>query len=214
MSYIPVQPVNINLTEIVNLLEMNAACCEMNTKYLIDINNRLNKYEFIFRELLNCCNRPGNTGVIIDNPIGVLPGQIVSPPLGSGNTGVIIDRPIRQIKQIREVVYESYDTPFYPKSSVIDIPGEFKIIDNKYVDKSGTDLKRYLPYELNIKNDNIILEAILDYRILIGGGLYPRQEVILIYQTKNVKTGAITTFEAGVNHYRKWYEIHYGRKVN
>ena len=208
MTYIPIQPVNIDLTNIIELLENNAECCAINNKYLIDISNRLNRYEFIFRELLNCCKRPGNTGVIIDNPIGVLPGQVVSPPPGSGNTGVIIDRPIREIRPIREVIYESYDTPYIPNGSIIDIPGTYKIVDDRYLDKSGTDLKRYLPYELSIKNGDVILESINDYRVIKSNDLYGTMDVILVYQTKNLKTGVRTTYEAGRNHYRSWWEIH------
>jgi hypothetical protein len=210
MSYLPLQPVNVDLTEIINLLEENAECCYTNTKYLIALNDRLNRYDFIFRQLLDCCKRPGNTGVPL--PVGpVIPGDIVNPPPG-GNTGVIIDnpiRPVREVKQVREVIYESYDTPYIPNGSVIDIAGEFKIVDNSYVDKSGTDLRRYLPYELNIKDGDILLQAILDYRVLMGGGLYPRKEVVLVFQTKNMRTGVISTYEAGSNHYRKWWQIHY-----
>lgn len=206
MTYIPPQTINVDLTNIVSLLEMNAECCYTNTKYLIALNDRLNRYDLIFRQLLDCC-KPGNTGVPLPGPGPVIPGDIVNPPPG-GNTGVIIDRPIREIRPVREVIFESYDTPYIPNGSIIDIPGTYTIVGDRYVDKSGTDLRRYLPYELSIKNNDVFLEAILDYRVIKSNDLYGTMDVVLVYQTKNLKTGVRTTYEAGRNHYRNWWRIH------
>jgi hypothetical protein len=95
-----------------------------------------------------------------------------------------------------------------PNGSVIDIPGQYQIVNDKYIDKSGDDLKRYLPYHVNIKNGDLILLCIMDYRIVMGGGLYPRKEVLFLYKTKNIKTGVINLFEATADHYRGWWKIH------
>jgi hypothetical protein len=195
MSYIPV---NLDLSNIVSLLEDNAKCCAQNTKYLLDITNKLNKWDYLISKLVDCkpSYKPidcGNTGVI-------LPGG----PL----IGVLPDAK----KEIRDISFDSYDTPYYPNSSIIDIPGEYKIVGNCYVNAVGVDLKRYLPYELNIKRDDIILLSIMDYRIVMGGGLYPRKEVLFLYKTKNISTGVINLFEASAGHYRRWYQIHGGIK--
>jgi hypothetical protein len=207
MSYLPIQPVNVDLSQIVSLLEDNAECCEINNKYLMSINDRLNRYDFILRELLKCCyihDTGGNTGVILPTP--VLPGQIVSPAPVKPSKPVL---PVKPVKEIREVVYESYETPYIPNGSIIDIPGTYTIVGDRYVDKSGTDLRRYLPYELSIKNNDVILEGILDYRVVKNNDIYGTMDVILVYQTKNVKTGVRTTYEAGRNHYRSWWKIHW-----
>jgi hypothetical protein len=232
MSYLPVTPVVNEITNITNeisnitnvsecdlskleeLTLMNMKCCEFNSKLLININNKLVRYDEVFRKLLECCNPPsGDTGVIIDRPIRVIPGQIVNPPPTTTSSRIeVVNK--RVPREILEVDYKSYDTPFYPHSPIMYIPGEYRVVDDKYVDKSGVDLRRWLPYELNIKNGDIILEAILDYRILLGGGLYLKKDVMLIYKTRNITNNVVTTFEAGVGHYKKWWEIHSGRKVN
>jgi hypothetical protein len=217
MSYIPVIPVVNEVNNITNnyisecdldkleqLTIMNMKCCEFNSRLLIDINNKLVKYDEVFKKLLSCCERPVNTGVNIGS---VIPGQIVNPPR---TTIEVINNPKPIRREIREVVYESYEGGYITNGSVIDIPSNYKIVDGGYLDASGTDLRRYLPYEINIKNNNTILTRILDYRVVIGGGLYPRNEVILVYEVKDVMSGVIKTYEAGVNHFRSWWLIYTG----
>lgn len=210
MSFTP--PQSLDLTYVINLLEENAECCAINNKYLIAINDRLNRYDLIFRELLKCCERRpigGNTGVILPGGT-VIPGQIVNPPAQVNPNPL----PIKNVKPIRDIPYESYDTPFIPNGSIIDIPGTYFIDGDRYIDKSGTDLRRYLPYDLSIKKGDTILEGILDYRIIKSNDIWGTMDVILVYQTKNLKTGVRTTYEAGRNHYRSWYKIHdSGEKV-
>jgi len=140
----------------------------------------------------------------------VEPGQIVNPPREMR----VIAKPQPQkeeVKSQRDVVWESYETPFYPNSKLIVISGEWVIDGDLYINRSGDDLRRYLPYTLNLRNEKegVILEAIMDYRIINSVvGLYPRREVILVYKVRNIGTNVIKTFEAGLGLYKKWYKIH------
>lgn len=212
MSYTP--PKVIDLSTIENLLIENSECCKMNSNYLININKRLNNYDNIFKELLRCCFKP------IMNNKPIIPGQIVYPaPIEKISKE--IKSPIKN-NQKYDILYsepsiininrKEYDTPFYPHADVIGLHINYKIINNSYIGPDNVDLKKWLPLELNYKNNNVILEKILDYRILIGGGLYPRPEVVLVYQTYDNSTGVRKTFEASVFHYRKWWDIHIGIK--
>jgi len=161
------------------------------------------------RYLIECCNKitqmsSGNIQMYVE------PGQILNPPREMR----VIAEPqpqLVEVKSIRDVVYESYETPFYPNSRLIDISGEWVIDGDLYINRSGEDLRRYLPYTLNLRNEKegVILEAIVDYRIINSViGLYPKKEVILVYKVRNISTNSVKTFEAGLGLYKKWYKIH------
>jgi hypothetical protein len=186
--------------EILDKIMLSLKCCEFNTKYLLSIDNRLNRYESLLIELLKKCDKKPLQVINIE------PGQIVHPPRELPRVEVE-PAPVK-VKPIRDVVYESYEGAYFPDASIIDISSKFSIVDDKYIDKSGMDLKGWLPYEVNLKKDSIILEKILDYRIITGGGLYPRREVILVYQVRDINTNVVKTYEAGVGHFRSWWKIY------
>jgi len=242
MSYTPKQATTINnitnefitnefitnnisecdLTEVMELLKLNAECCSINTKYIMDIHNKLSRYELIIKEFLQCFDFTGcgNTGVIIDNPIRpVIPGEIVQPP-PTKPVKPIQPKPVKP-KPIKEVFtpkriegkavwvdHNDYDTRYYANSNVINIDGMFKIVGDKYVDENGIDLMRYLPMDINITDGELILERILDYRIYTMNDLYRMKNVVLVYQVKNTRTGVVKIFEGGINRFRNWWFIH------
>jgi hypothetical protein len=221
MSFTPPQSLSVDLTPILNLLEINAACCETNTKYLFAINDRLNRYDSIFRRLIDCCERMnyGDTGVPLPTPGPVKPvlppGQTYEPPGVISPSPAPSPTPVREVKAyvvepIREVNRKEYDTPFYPHASVIGIAGKFNIVGDTYVGPDGVDLRKWLPLSLNYKNDNLILEAIIDYRVITLNDMYKTKSVAIVYQTYDDRTGVRKTFEGSSTLYKSWWEIHSG----
>lgn len=209
MSYQPEDPQEHQ--EIINLInevkEDAEKCCLTTQKYLIGITQQLYTQQQYLEKLLRCCNY---------RPIRpyITPGDILNPP----PTPIPLEpkKPYtslstyQQPKRIEVTTYETYDTPYYPHSRLIDIPGKYKIVNDRYVNEAGVDLSDILPLDVEIYDTStgVLLESILDYRIIVGGGLYPRKEVILVYATK--KGEVRKTFEGGLDHFRRWYKIHSG----
>jgi hypothetical protein len=209
MSYQPQDPEeHQEIIDLVNQsIEDNKECCLTTQKYLIGIMQQLYNQQQHLDKLLRCCNY---------RPIRpyITPGDILNPP--------VIPIPIeprkrytsiatyQEPKRIETTTYESYDTPFYSHSNVINLSGKYRIDGDRYINEANIDLRNILPLDINIYDatSGVLLESILDYRIVTGGGLYPRKEVILVYATK--KGEVKKTFEGGLDLYRRWYKIHSG----
>jgi hypothetical protein len=106
----------------------------------------------------------------------------------------------------KPVILETPYVPVVDKNafSIMGTGGSWTIV-NGDVMSGGVSLRKVLPIKLGIKNRDRILECITGYRVVMGGGLYPRQEAVLVYQILNTTTGTRTTFEAGPDHFRGWF---------
>ncbi len=194
---------NDKLDMILNLMEQYNKCCMNNTMMLYQQQGILK--DILNRLILCGCKYPKP----ITKPVYV--GQVVKDftiiditPIQPSYNYIQQEKPV-YIKPKPVVV----ETPYYPvvdrnAFSIMGIGGSWNIVNNDIV-SGGVSLRRKIPVKLNIKNGDKILESIIDYRIIMGGGLYPKQEPILAYQILNTTTGTRTTFEAGPNHYRKWF---------
>jgi hypothetical protein len=199
------------MVELAKINEYQIKCCEGQFHNWNLLWKHIDKQNAKLDLLVKCCK-----GNVITNPIGAdtpdntldynnTPGQIVTPApqITIGN----IERKVAARKPLKEINYYDYDGLYSSNSGLLDIANKFTIVGDKYLD-GHVDLKRYLPYELNISDGEIILLGIIDYRIKMGGGLYPKPEVIFHYRTKNIKTGVVTSFEGGINMWRKWWQIY------
>lgn len=194
---------NDKLDMILNLMEQYNKCCINNTMILYQQQQMLK--DILNRLILCGCKYPKP----IIKPVYV--GQVVK-------DFTIIDvtprqQPINYIPQDMPVYVkpkqEVIDTPYYPvvdrnAFGIMGVGGSWNIVNNDII-SSDVSLRRSIPIKLNIKNGDKILESIIDYKVIMGGGLYPKQEPILVYQILNTNTGTRTTFEAGPNHYKKWF---------
>lgn len=190
-------PTQDELDQILMLMEQYKKCCINNTMLL-------QQQQQMIKDIMSqiskcCCNGPVYVGQIVKDftiiDITPKPKQIYNPP----------SQPLP-----RQLPPTPITTPYVPivdKSafSIMGTGGSWKIVNGDIV-SGGVSLRRNIPITLNIKNGDKILQCIIDYRVVMGGGLYPKQEPILVYQILNTTTGTRTTFEAGPNHYRSWFK--------
>jgi hypothetical protein len=202
-------------------VQINNECVEISSlqsgnsdeilSYLMMMNQQQQKLiKEILIQLQKCCYRPAPTPIKCCDSVYV--GQIVK-------DFTIIDvtpkqKPIIFPPQQPQPVYVK-PQPTLPENiystvtdknafSIMGTGGSWTIINGDIV-SSGVSLRRKIPIKLGVKNGDRILECIIDYKIVMGGGLYPRPEPILVYQIINTRTGGRTTFEAGPNHFRSWF---------
>ena len=198
------------------LMEQNRKCCENNTMLFyqqqIIIKELYYRQQMMLNEILNqlkkCCYKPVQVGcckpfyvgqIIKDFTIDITPKQ---KPI---YVKEVVQQAQQVIKEREQVIVNAY-SPVVDKNafSIMGTGGSWTIVNGDIV-SGGVSLRKVIPIKLGIKNGDKILECITGYRVVTGGGLYPKQEAILVYQILNTKTGTRTTFEAGPNHFRGWF---------
>jgi hypothetical protein len=206
---------NDKLDYMILLMEQNRKCCENNTMLFYQQQKIFRevyyKQQMMLNEILNqlkkCCYKPIQIGCCGSPYVGQIVKDFtidVTPKQKPIYVKEVVQQAQQVIRQRAEPVENMY-SPVFEKDafSIIGIPGSWKIINGDVV-SGGISLRKYIPVKLNIKNGDILLECINGYRVITGGGLYPKQEVVLSYQVVN-KNGVRRIFEAGPNHYRSWF---------
>jgi hypothetical protein len=202
------------------LMEQNRKCCENNTMLFYQQQSIIKELYYrqqimlnnILNQLKKCCYKPIEVGccrpfyvgqVVKDFSIDITPKQ--RPIYLNEVVNSVVQQAHGVIKQ-KELPIENVYSPVFDKNafSIMGAPGSWTIVNNDVV-SGGVSLKKYIPIKLGIKNGDKILECITCYRVITGGGLYPKKEAILVYQILNTKTGTRNTFEAGPNHFRSWF---------
>jgi hypothetical protein len=200
-------------------MEADKKCCADMTKFMYGISYQLNQQGLILRELLKCCHyRPYRPHHI--------PGQAIIDitPVGSGSytPPTPAPKPIDIVKP-KPIIKTNYKMYKYPADrgyfTVLGIPNNYNVVGRRIVDKLGEDLCGYLPIYFNENicntryyrnrasntvnyNECYELVGIMGYVVknVAGGSSVP----YLIYETKNLYTGAVKTFEGTVTLWDKY----------
>jgi len=194
----------INSDQIMLLMEQYNKCCMSNTMLLYqqqqmikEILSQLKKCCSTKPQQVNCC-KPNYPGQNVDDftIIDITPKQ----------RPVINQQQQTLPKPTKPDTIETLYSPVVDKNafSIMGVGGSWTIVNGDIV-SGGVSLKRFIPVKLGVKNGDRLLECITGYRVVTGGGMYPKQEAILSYQILNIKTGGRTIFEAGPNHFRSWF---------
>lgn len=219
MSYIPLQGMTFSVmcdnSDVISLLnssiEENKKCCNEMTKYMISVNSQLNQQGLILRELLKCCryNRPkeynGVAGQGYDSlylPTKVRVRVYNEPPIEYVKPKCDIRRNFKMFKYSASRGY----------FTVMGIPTEWSVVGRRILDRNGVDLSMNLPIYFNEKicegrsyrNSSSNNVDWRDCKELVGIMGYVVKDTalgrtaLLIYETKDLYTGVVKTFEGGV----------------
>lgn len=226
------QEIISELHELSNLLnqsiEDNKECCQIMTKYMYGIVYQLNQQQIILRELLKCCNyRP------VKPPCGFIPGQAIVELYSTGNPnaqprttlpGVEIDYVALGEKASKTPAKLKLDIPEKGYFTIPGVGGQWKVDGRRIVNKVGDDLCRYLPKYFNLcvcdnksigrYSSPVVQSKIYQYKrcielVAIRGYVIKdtsqgKDTPLLIYETRDIKTGVVRTFEGDINLWKRW----------
>lgn len=208
-------------SEVIDLIsqsiEDNAKCCSQMTKYMIGITQQLNTHGIILNSLLRCCpQKPKPFPIYVGQAINDITPNVVVPrpkPIQHVQDMFIV----KPCVKVNEMLYK------YPAEvgyfTILGIPAQFKVIGKRIKDKNGLDLLSYLPVYFNEEicngrsyrnraSNNINYRDCIELIAIRGYSVKNTPTAldapILIYETKNLFTGAIKTFEGSINLWDKY----------
>lgn len=83
------------------------------------------------------------------------------------------------------------------------VPGSWIIDNYRVIDRRGDDLKRYLPIDLYVKNNNTVLEKVLDYRVSYDNAI-KTPTILATFQVRDLKTNSVVVYETNSDAFRIW----------
>lgn len=230
MSYQPQDPQEHQ--EIVDLIkqsmEENKKCCADMTKYMYGIAYQLNQQQIILRELLKCCKY-----VPVKPCGGFIPGQAIIEIYSNTNpnnqprpslSAVEIDYISEGQNVSQTPVKLKLDIAEKGYFTIPGVGGQWKVESRRIVNKNGEDLCKYLPVYFNIVvcdtktigrySSPAVQKQIYQYKkcielVAIRGYVIKdtsqgKDTPLLIYETKDLSTGAVRTFEGPIYLWKRY----------
>jgi len=167
---------------------------------LIEVKNLVLYNKNLLENLIRLYSSIGtNGGLSQNNPINVVATEVSAEY--AITPGRVTDGTVTRIN--RSNLINTKDK-WVNKELPYGIPGSYTIIGDRLYDQGGTDLSKYLPINLNIKDGDDIIQSILGYRVTLNQS-YPRMDPVILfsYYIKNSKTGAGYINEMNAFHFSK-----------